>query len=146
MALIQSWNRAEKKAAIQNHCGRISRTLCSVPLSTLALEILDALPRFEGPYVFSTRAGQIPISGYSKFKKRLDEKSNVTEWRFHDVRRTIATAFGEHLGKHPYIIERIQNRRSGTIKGVMAVYNRATYEAETVCVFRRILITDSGLS
>jgi hypothetical protein len=28
------------------------------------------------------------------------------------------------------VIERIQNRRSGTIKGVMAVYNRATYEEE----------------
>ena len=30
------------------------------------------------------------------------------------------------------MIERIQNRRSGTIKGVMAVYNRATYEEEMV--------------
>ena len=41
-----------------------------------------------------------------------------------------ATLFGEYLGKHPYVIERIQNRRSGTISGVMAVYNRATYDRE----------------
>jgi integrase len=101
-----------------------------VPLSTFALEILDEIPRFEGPYVFSTRAGEKPIRGFSKAKALLDEKSKVTGWRFHDVRRTMATHFGEHLGKHPYVIERIQNRRSGTIKGVMAVYNRATYEEE----------------
>ena len=107
-----------------------SETSHRVPLSTLALEILDGLPRFEGPYVFSTRAGEVPISGYSKAKRQLDEKSKVTGWRFHDVRRTVATCFGEHLGKHPYVVERLQNRRSGTIKGVMAVYNRATYESE----------------
>lgn len=101
-----------------------------VPLSTFALEILDAIPRFEGPYVFSTRAGEKPVRGFSKAKALLDKKSKVSGWRFHDVRRTVATHFGEHLGKHPYVIERIQNRRSGTIKGVMAVYNRATYEEE----------------
>ncbi len=101
-----------------------------VPLSTLALEILDETPRLEGPYIFSTRGGDVPISGFSKAKARLDIKSKVKEWRFHDIRRTVATAFGEHLGKHPYVIERIQNRRSGTIKGVTAVYNRATYDKE----------------
>ena len=119
-----------------------------VPLSAMALEILDTLPRFEGPYVFSTRAGSVPVSGFSKIKKRLDEKTKVSGWWFHDVRRTVATSFGEHLGKHPYIIERIQNRRSGTIKGVMAVYNRATYETETAAalsewaVFLKGVISD----
>jgi integrase len=107
-----------------------SDTRHRVPLSTLSLEILDKIPRFEGPYVFSTRAGEIPVRGFSKAKKLLDEKSKVTGWRFHDIRRTVSTMFGEHLGKHPYVIERIQNRRSGTIKGVMAVYNRAGYEKE----------------
>lgn len=101
-----------------------------VPLSTLALDLLDEAPRLEGPYVFSTRGGEVPISGFSRCKARLDKKSKVSGWRFHDIRRTVATMFGEHLGQHPYVIERIQNRRSGTIKGVTAVYNRATYENE----------------
>lgn len=102
-----------------------------VPLSQLALEIIDRIPRFEGPYLFSTQAGEIPISGLSKAKKQLDLKSNVKNWRYHDIRRTVATMFGEQLGLHPYVIERIQNRKSGTIEGVMRVYNRATYDDET---------------
>ena len=101
-----------------------------VPLSSLALEILDQTPRFEGEFVFSTRSGLVPISGYSKAKTQIDRLSGVVDWRFHDIRRTVSTLFGEHLGKHPYVIERIQNRKSGTIRGVMAVYNRAMYEQE----------------
>lgn len=107
-----------------------STTPHRVPLSKLALNILQQCPRFEDPYVFSTRAGQVPISGYSKAKRLLDSHAHVPDWRFHDIRRTSATLFGELLGKHPYVIERIQNRKSGTIRGVMAVYNRASYEKE----------------
>ena len=40
-----------------------------VPLSTLALEILDALPRFDGgDFVFTTMSGESPVSGFSKSK------------------------------------------------------------------------------
>lgn len=121
-----------------------------VPLSALALELLEKTPRFlDGGYVFSTQGGAKPVRGLSKFKARLDKESGVKDWRFHDIRRTVSTAFGEHLGRHPYVIERIQNRRSGTIKGVTATYNRATYEKETVAAmgewgtFLRSVVTDS---
>ena len=96
----------------------------------LALELLDKSPKFEGDYVFSSQGGAIPISGFSKAKKQIDKLSEVSAWRYHDIRRTVATLFGEQLGRHPYVIERIQNRKSGTIKGVVAVYNRATYNEE----------------
>ena len=46
-----------------------SDSMHRVPLSSLALEILESVPRFEGRYVFSTRGGDVPISGYSKAKK-----------------------------------------------------------------------------
>ena len=62
-----------------------------VPLSPLALEVLEALPRFSGPCVFSTTSGEKPISGYSHAKKRADEISKVTGWRIHDLRRTAGT-------------------------------------------------------
>lgn len=108
-----------------------SKDAHSVPLSTLAMDVLATIPRFEGPYVFTTTAGEKPISGFSKGKARLDKLSGVTtDWRFHDIRRTVATGFGEHLRLHPYIAEMVQNRKSGTIRGVMAVYNRAGYERD----------------
>ena len=48
------------------------------PLSTFAhWKSLDAIPRFEGPYVFSTRAGEKPVRGFSKAKALLDKKSKV---------------------------------------------------------------------
>ncbi|MEQ8486051.1 MAG: hypothetical protein RIB46_16965 [Pseudomonadales bacterium] len=44
------------------------------------------------------------------------------------VRRTVATAFGDKLGLPPQVAEAVQNRRSGIVSGVVAVYNRAHYE------------------
>ena len=42
----------------------------AVPLSSLALEIIDGLPKFAGgDYVFTTRGGRRPISGFSKAKR-----------------------------------------------------------------------------
>ena len=45
-----------------------------VPLSSLATDILRTLPRHEGPYVFSTTKGRVPISGFSKAKANLHLK------------------------------------------------------------------------
>jgi len=70
-----------------------------VPLSALAREILAGAPKISDVYVFSTN-GTTPISGFSKYKTRLDalmlaqatkEKGTVTSWRLHDLRRTAAT-------------------------------------------------------
>jgi integrase len=45
-----------------------------VPLSQLALGILASLPRFQGgTFLFSTTGGKRPVSGFSKFKSRLDK-------------------------------------------------------------------------
>ena len=47
----------------------------SVPLSSLAMEILEALPRFtQGDYLLTTTGGQKHISGFGKGKARLDTK------------------------------------------------------------------------
>jgi integrase len=66
-----------------------------VPLPPAPLEILKELPRFTGPYVFTTTSGTRPISGFSKMKARLDElMPGVAPWRFHDLRRTMRTGLG----------------------------------------------------
>lgn len=68
-----------------------------VPLSEAALEIMAACHKNEGPYIFSTTQGEKPISGFNKPKAALDEvlRGSVSNWRFHDLRRTCATGLGK---------------------------------------------------
>jgi integrase len=45
-----------------------------LPLSPLALHIVKSLPRFQGgPFLFSSTGGKRPVSGFSKYKLRLDK-------------------------------------------------------------------------
>ena len=78
-----------------------------VPLSALAVEILETLPRHKGDFVFTTTNGEHPISGFSKGKKRIDELlkklseqkpddfPEVAPWRYHDLRRTAGTGMAK---------------------------------------------------
>jgi integrase len=64
-----------------------------VPLAPEAIAILESLPRWSGPFVFSTTDGQKPSSGFSKMKERIDEAfpEKIAAWCFHDLRRTMRT-------------------------------------------------------
>jgi integrase len=72
-----------------------------VPLSPMAVELLQALPRFKSGFVFTTTDGERPISGFSKGKRRIDKRvarltarisgEELAHWRFHDLRRTMRT-------------------------------------------------------
>lgn len=111
-----------------------------VPLSKLALRLLDDVPRI-GAYVFTT-LGDRPISGYSKNKARLDklilaereaaaakcgkEAAPFPAWTIHDLRRTVATNLGK-LGVSRFIIERILNHADRSVTGI---YDRHEYLAE----------------
>ncbi len=98
-----------------------------VPLSPLALEVIEALPRFTGPYVFSTTGGERPISGFSKAKRRADKATGLREWRFHDCRRTCATGLGR-LGVPTGTISWVLGHAP---RGVTeAVYERASHLKE----------------
>jgi len=101
-----------------------------VHLSTLAIEILEALPKIgnEPRFVFTTNERR-PVSGFSKAKTRLDQQSALEDWIFHDLRRTAATGMAG-LNVAPHVVDRILNHVGGTIRGVAAVYNRHAYVAE----------------
>ena len=123
-----------------------------VPLSESALRVLEALPRIEARhrsagFVFST-TGKTAVSGFSRAKTTIDAAILATKreaaaqrgddqasvqapeaWTFHDLRRSAASGMAE-LGIAPHIIEAVLGHRSGTIKGVAAVYNRYSYSAE----------------
>lgn len=99
-----------------------------VPLSTLALEVLEEQPRMAGrDLVFGE--GEGGYSGWSRSKAALDEACGVSGWTLHDLRRTAATRMAD-LGVQPHVIEAILNHISGHKAGVAGIYNRSTYAAE----------------
>jgi len=109
-----------------------------VPLSGAAIELLERLPRFEGPYLFSTTSGERPVSGFSKTKAALDDKiaenreegtGHLAGWRIHDLRRTCATWMAAS-GVPPHVLSAILNHSPGTAQGVTAIYNRFRYLEE----------------
>ena len=128
-----------------------------VPLLDAALEILKTLPRVERSaarenaglpqLVFSTN-GETAVSGFSRAKEQIDramiealrnaakkrgddpDKVEAPErWTMHDLRRTAASGMAG-LGIAPHVVEAVLNHKSGTIKGVAAVYNRYSYSDE----------------
>jgi integrase len=79
-----------------------------VPLSGLAREIVDGLPRFaEGRFLFSTTGGHKPVSGFSKLKAAFDKRLEAPiDYDLHDLRRTVRTRLSE-LRVRPDIAERV---------------------------------------
>jgi integrase len=112
----------------------------NVPLLALARGILNRAPRVSDTYVFSTN-GRSPISGFSKYKARLDalmleeahkelgRKAIVAPWRLHDLRRSGATGMAG-IGISPHLIEATLNHISGARAGVAGIYNVEAYETE----------------
>ena len=107
-----------------------------VPLSPLAVSIIAALPRFHGEFVFPARGSERTVSGFGKWKREIDRLSDVSEWRVHDIRRTIATGMAR-VGVAPHVVERILNHTSGTFGGVAGVYNRFGYLPEMRAALER---------
>jgi integrase len=118
-----------------------------VPLSSLALEILDTLPRFtEGDFVFTTTSGESPVAGFSTSKRRTDTlilkaareqaEANgqdpelvkpVPPWRTHDLRRTARTGLAE-LGVPQIVAEKVLNHAERNM--LVKTYDRHEYAAE----------------
>jgi integrase len=104
-----------------------------VPLSETALRILGSLPRIEAErqlagFIFTTN-GKTAVSGFSRAKVAFDKAMHSDHWTFHDLRRTAASGMAG-LGIAPHVVEAALNHKSGSIKGVAAVYNRYSYSAE----------------
>ena len=83
-----------------------------VPLSLPAMALLSELPKLDD-YVLTTRKGTY-ITGYSKAKEQADRfmvaalGEAYEDWRFHDLRRTVATRMSE-LRIFEEIIGRVLN-------------------------------------
>jgi integrase len=102
-----------------------------VPLTDYAIELLQALPRFQGSDLVFTTNGRTPISGYGRLKQRLDNMlpDGQAPWVLHDLRRTFSTNLAK-LGIPQPVTEALLNHRSGVVSGVAAIYNRHQYVEE----------------
>ncbi len=101
-----------------------------VPLSALAMEILEGMPRFSGDFVFTGGDGQRPISGFSRCKSRLAALSGVAaDWRLHDFRRTAGTRMAG-LGVPIFTVGKVLNHSAAGMASVTAIYARHSYLEE----------------
>jgi len=107
----------------------------TVPLGGLAWDIINDIPRWNGgDYLFSSRGGKVPIAGFSKTKKELDElarevlrrddpEARLGHYTFHDFRSTHKTRLAS-LG----IIQEHRDAVHGHVqRGMDAIYNKHSY-------------------
>jgi integrase len=115
----------------------------ALPLSSLAIDILNGLPRIENDdglvYPARTRRGEkpLPASGFSKAKLRLDHaiaelakrdgSAPLAQFGFHDLRRSCASGMAR-LGVDLHVIERCLNHVSGSFGGIVGVYQKHKFE------------------
>ena len=93
-----------------------------VHLSDATMSTISALPQVDGQsWLFST-TGRGPVKGFSKAKAKLDKESGVTNWTFHDLRRTFATFTTDNLKISPVVIDKVLNHASGAVKVIAAIY------------------------
>ena len=111
--------------AEQTKPGRIH----DVPLSAPMLDLLKAMPRFAGPFVFSYLSGKKPINSFSRCKSDLDATIALAGWTTHDFRRTAASWMAQS-GIPPHVLSALLNHSPGTVMGVTAIYNRFRYLEE----------------
>jgi integrase len=94
-----------------------------VPLSSLALSILEECPRLE-PFVFTTN-GTRPVRAWGQAKAALDGLG-IADWRLHDLRRTCASNLAR-CGVDRITISKILNHSEG---GVTSIYDRYARDSE----------------
>ena len=97
-----------------------------IPLSPMAMDILDKLPRIGNAGFVFTTDGKHPISGFSKFKREFDKAGGVKDWTLHDLRRT-ARSLMSRAGVSSDHAERCLGH---VIGGVRGVYDRHEFHAE----------------
>jgi len=98
-----------------------------IPLPNQAQRLVNQLLEKEGNFLIkSGRNGDHPVNGFSKAKLQMDRLSGVENWKFHDLRRTVATNLTK-LGIDRLILQKIINHSE---RGVTQIYDRYSYMDE----------------
>ena len=115
-----------------------------VPLPQTAQEQVKKLGSTDGQFIVSTTKGLKPISGFSKRKKKIDTLSGVTNWRFHDIRRGLAT-YLEDNGIDRFYIERILTHKDRSVTGIYAKSNHLEKRMHIMEQWAKVLTSDDGV-
>ncbi len=105
------------------------------PVGLTAQNIIKSVPRIDdSPYLFpaSRRMNDRTsvFNGWGKAKNDLDERSGVTGWTLHDLRRTYSTLMAQ-IGVSQIVVEKLLNHISGGSQSPIArVYNVYEYQPE----------------
>ncbi len=111
-----------------------------IPLTPTAMEIIGGLPRLINSVFVFTSTGKSPINSWGNVKKKIDraiidasespsDSKGIENWRFHDLRRTVATGL-QRLGCRLEVIEAVLGHVSGSRAGIVGVYQRHSFDEE----------------
>jgi integrase len=99
-----------------------------IPLGALACGVIEETPRLSS-LLFPARGNTTrPFNGFGASKKSLD-KCGVKNFVHHDLRRTFATSMAR-LGVRLEVTERLLNHVSGSMGGIVGVYQRHDFMDE----------------
>ena len=127
------WEHLDLKAATLTIPTEDAKTGAAmlVPLPPLAIELFAAMPRFSGPYIFSTSGGQRPVQHPSAAKRRLDaalaaQGVDMPAYIVHDFRRCVRSGLGR-LGVPTVVAELCLGHKQA---GIVGIYDRFGYANE----------------
>jgi len=105
-----------------------------VPLSSLALEIIESCPR-HGEHVFTAGPGMGAIKGWYRGKLRTDLSlaKPIPAWRVHDLRRSAATMM-RSIGIDRLVVSKLLNHAES---GVTKIYDRFSADPEKAAAMER---------
>jgi integrase len=106
------------------------RTLSSLSAPARALLPEDPGARNVSPiWFFPGQRATTSFSGWSRSKAQLDKDAGVTNWRIHDLHRTVATGL-QRPGVRLEVTEAMLNHISGSRSGIVGIYQRHEWAAE----------------
>lgn len=121
-----------------------------VPLVPPLVALLRWLPprvvmrKQVSPLVFAGRGGK-PISGITPIRAAMRREAGLEVGTFHDMRRTIVTALGNH-GFDPHVADTLLNHAAAaTLPGVMGAYQRSEFwvkKREAVTLFADLVMAE----
>ena len=125
------WSEITDEGKIELPAERVKNGYAhSLPLLGLAQEIIASIKQRAGrDHLFGERSSG-GHTGWDRSKKDLDSRAKLaTDWRVHDLRRSVATGMAD-IGVEPHIIEATLNHYSGHRAGDAGVYNRSKYKTQ----------------
>ena len=108
-----------------------------VPLTPKALAIIEALPTFSGPFLFTSTSGERPMGAFAPPKQRLleaigaqrlrDGLRPMAPWVLHDLRRTVRTRLTSDCDIDSYVAERVIGH---TLQGLHKIYDQGSHRKQ----------------